>query len=928
MADDSMKLELVLVGNSLLGKVIGKDIGFLKKFQKEADAAQKGVDKIDAAKKKLAQTASKETKLKGNAKLLVEGFNRDLNRATAIYDRFIAKIRRKPPTVPAPAVEMPKERGGRRRTRRGADDSFEDDLVTGGAGATGLWLAKNGLGSAMSKESAMTDLSSAFFRSSISAQDLNAQMLQAEKIADRLGNKLPGTTADYINMLTVMRQRGIETKAVLEGAGEAAAYLSVANKEDRLEVGKNLARFGQMFNLKTRDEYINAADLMSRANTTYGIQSDELMEAVKDFSGRSGKGLGLDGGKGAEDTLRFLAFLRAKTGLEGLTVGTAASSFFNQYQQAKEKKKDPTAELKKMTGVDLKIFDNKGKFLGLENAVKEFSKLQGKLTDEQMGKFGSDLAGEEGKSVFMAMVKNGAQWGSFNNEMTESIALMDRSAKNAENLTNKVEALTGSLQNLGAAGFKPLVKPLGTVVDKANAATGFLTNLATAYPTTAGTTAGVLSLGAAFLALKGGSGIASRFLGGANSQIVAVGDNATKAKGRLGGLKNSLTSVAGVTKVLLAVELLGATWEQIDKLQSTMAQYKKTQAGIDDIAKGDGASWNAYKESLAQEGKMPDYNQKAKDIMGFLQEGNNRQLEFALDPKRMDWYRYIYTMGGSLSNPFFQNAPKTMDVLSNPELKARFKSYGNDAGIFGSVSSRVAYEQAGAVNFQKRAPALEDPNVMAAFRRDVPQALNFSDQMKQSFETMLKLAFPDSFKQSSEQLAQQSNQLNQSFLNLQQPVTDLGAVFPQLNTNSNNASMAVNNFANSANSAAARLNNVQVAPVQIPMFAPGPPLAPGRAAGGKVSGGQPYMVGEAGKEMFVPSSNGTIVSNNALRRGGASGGSYSITINVNGAGDPKAVAMEVERKLAAFMSEVREEMQPDSVAKRVAFAAERDYERT
>jgi TP901 family phage tail tape measure protein len=585
MADDSMKLELVLVGNSLLGKVIGKDIGFLKKFQKEADAAQKGVDKIDAAKKKLAQTASKETKLKGNAKLLVEGFNRDLNRATAIYDRFIAKIRRKPPTVPAPAVEMPKERGGRRRTRRGADDSFEDDLVTGGAGATGL-------GSAMSKESAMTDLSSAFFRSSISAQDLNAQMLQAEKIADRLGNKLPGTTADYINMLTVMRQRGIETKAVLEGAGEAAAYLSVANKEDRLEVGKNLARFGQMFNLKTRDEYINAADLMSRANTTYGIQSDELMEAVKDFSGRSGKGLGLDGGKGAEDTLRFLAFLRAKTGLEGLTVGTAASSFFNQYQQAKEKKKDPTAELKKMTGVDLKIFDNKGKFLGLENAVKEFSKLQGKLTDEQMGKFGSDLAGEEGKSVFMAMVKNGAQWGSFNNEMTESIALMDRSAKNAENLTNKVEALTGSLQNLGAAGFKPLVKPLGTVVDKANAATGFLTNLATAYPTTAGTTAGVLSLGAAFLALKGGSGIASRFLGGANSQIVAVGDNATKAKGRLGGLKNSLTSVAGVTKVLLAVELLGATWEQIDKLQSTMAQYKKTQAGIDDIAKGDGASWN------------------------------------------------------------------------------------------------------------------------------------------------------------------------------------------------------------------------------------------------------------------------------------------------------------------------------------------------
>jgi hypothetical protein len=50
-----------------------------------------------------------------------------------------------------------------------------------------------------------------------------------------------------------------------------------------------------------------------------------------------------------------------------------------------------------------------------------------------------------------------------------------------------------------------------------------------------------------------------------------------------------------------------------------------------------------------------------------------------------------------------------------------------------------------------------------------------------------------------------------------------------------------------------------------------------RAAGGNVRAGQPYMVGEAGHEMFVPSQNGNIVPNNQL--GG--GQNINITINAN-----------------------------------------------
>lgn len=59
-----------------------------------------------------------------------------------------------------------------------------------------------------------------------------------------------------------------------------------------------------------------------------------------------------------------------------------------------------------------------------------------------------------------------------------------------------------------------------------------------------------------------------------------------------------------------------------------------------------------------------------------------------------------------------------------------------------------------------------------------------------------------------------------------------------------------------------------------------------RAAGGSVSAGKSYVVGERGAEMFVPSSNGTIVPN-----GGGMGSTFNIT--VNGAIDAEGTARTI-----------------------------------
>ena len=57
---------------------------------------------------------------------------------------------------------------------------------------------------------------------------------------------------------------------------------------------------------------------------------------------------------------------------------------------------------------------------------------------------------------------------------------------------------------------------------------------------------------------------------------------------------------------------------------------------------------------------------------------------------------------------------------------------------------------------------------------------------------------------------------------------------------------------------------------------------PGRATGGPVSGGSPYMVGEKGPELFVPNTSGNIVPNNKL--GGGGGGSTNVVVNVDAKG--------------------------------------------
>jgi tape measure domain-containing protein len=73
-------------------------------------------------------------------------------------------------------------------------------------------------------------------------------------------------------------------------------------------------------------------------------------------------------------------------------------------------------------------------------------------------------------------------------------------------------------------------------------------------------------------------------------------------------------------------------------------------------------------------------------------------------------------------------------------------------------------------------------------------------------------------------------------------------------------------------------------------------FAPGRSLGGRVMAGQPYTVGENGRETFVPSQNGRIIN---ARQSRSSGGGSSVTIVQNISANGDRTVAEIARRAAA-----------------------------
>ena len=71
----------------------------------------------------------------------------------------------------------------------------------------------------------------------------------------------------------------------------------------------------------------------------------------------------------------------------------------------------------------------------------------------------------------------------------------------------------------------------------------------------------------------------------------------------------------------------------------------------------------------------------------------------------------------------------------------------------------------------------------------------------------------------------------------------------------------------------------------------------GKAIGGPVQSGQPYMVGERGPEMFVPNQSGSIVPNKKM------GGGVTVINNV----DARGSGADVDQKIKSAMAQTSQQ---------------------
>jgi hypothetical protein len=131
-------------------------------------------------------------------------------------------------------------------------------------------------------------------------------------------------------------------------------------------------------------------------------------------------------------------------------------------------------------------------------------------------------------------------------------------------------------------------------------------------------------------------------------------------------------------------------------------------------------------------------------------------------------------------------------------------------------------------------------------------------------------------------------------------------------------------------------NDLFVSPSQ----QPGNKLEPTRDSGGSLRRGKAndqlmqaiannQRVASVENELYAPSvserrENRTISNSSSNSRAS----NFNVNFQIYGADDPETVAKVVEQKLRRFKAEIEADLEPEAVARRVAFAAERDSERT
>ena len=347
-------------------------------------------------------------------------------------------------------------------------------------------------------ETASTDLRAAMMDNT---GKVSAQYKDIDNLATRLGDRLPGTTADFKNLMTMLIRQGMSAKTVLGGTGEAAALLAVQLKKSP-EAAAEMAAKLQDATRGTEKEMLAIMDQVQRLYYA-GTDDSNILGAFSKLSPA------LDTlkikGESAMKMMSPLVGMLDQAGLSGESAGNAMRKVFTRMMDTKK-----IAKVTKGTGLSLDFTNGDGEFGGLDKMYEQLAKLKAVNTEQRLkilqGIFGDDA---ETLQALNTMIEKGkAGYEEFAKKMEAQASLNQRVNDQLGTLTNLWDAASGTFTNflakMGesiAPELKELTKWIGDINEK-------LSNWAAQNPEMANTIMKVVAAVGIFLTVVTGIGAA------------------------------------------------------------------------------------------------------------------------------------------------------------------------------------------------------------------------------------------------------------------------------------------------------------------------------------------------------------------------------------------------------------------------------------
>ncbi|MGD2731615.1 phage tail tape measure protein [Escherichia coli] len=329
--------------------------------------------------------------------------------------------------------------------KRQAEEASQGGLALGGGLAAGLTLS---LKSYADQENAATGLKVAMMDANgevgKSFQDIN-------KLAIGLGNQLPGTTADFQNMMQMLVRQGIPAENILGGVGKATAYLAVQLKKTPEAAAEFAAKMQDATGTASED-MMGLFDTIQKA-FYLGVDDTNMLSFFTKTSSVL-KMVNKDGLQAAQ-SLAPISVMMDQMEMNGESAGNALRKVIQSGLSVKKIRDVNKIMARQKLGVQLDFTDGKGSFGGLDNMFRQLAKLR-KLTDVKRTGVLKAIFGDDAETlqVVNALIDKGKDgYDQIQQKMNKQASLNKRVQAQLGTLSNLWEAMTGTATNgLAAIG--------------------------------------------------------------------------------------------------------------------------------------------------------------------------------------------------------------------------------------------------------------------------------------------------------------------------------------------------------------------------------------------------------------------------------------------------------------------------------------------